>query len=54
MTRLTMAQLRPVMANLAAIFHWPPGELKALTLEELMEFHTLARERAFPTPDRRG
>jgi|GEM_PF-2570657 len=42
---MTLQRLRPIMANLAAVFHWQPSELKALTLEELSEFHQLAKER---------
>ncbi|MEJ1390125.1 MAG: GpE family phage tail protein [Candidatus Sedimenticola sp. (ex Thyasira tokunagai)] len=49
-----MARLRPIMANLAAVFHWQPSELKALTLEELSEFHALAKERAPKPPEKKG
>ncbi|WP_275098119.1 GpE family phage tail protein [Sedimenticola hydrogenitrophicus] len=40
------------MANLAAVFHWQPSELKALTLDELSEFHQLAKERSTTSPKR--
>ncbi|MEJ1398774.1 MAG: GpE family phage tail protein [Candidatus Sedimenticola sp. (ex Thyasira tokunagai)] len=33
------------MANLAAVFHWQPSEMKALEVEELVEYHRLAKER---------
>lgn len=40
------AEFRPVMANIAAVFHWPPSELKRLPLSELGAYHQLALERA--------
>lgn len=36
------------MADLAVVFHWPPSEMGAMTLAELMDWHELARERAEP------
>ncbi|KGH12140.1 P2 GpE family protein [Comamonas thiooxydans] len=32
------------MADIAAIFHWPPGELWAMSLEELMDWRRRAVE----------
>ncbi|MEM7047003.1 MAG: GpE family phage tail protein [Pseudomonadota bacterium] len=34
-----------MIADLAAIFHWQPSEIKCLTLSELKAYHQLARER---------
>lgn len=34
------------MADLAAVFHWPPPVMDAMTLDELMMWRELARERA--------
>ncbi|MEJ1412793.1 MAG: GpE family phage tail protein [Candidatus Sedimenticola sp. (ex Thyasira tokunagai)] len=42
-----------MLANLAAVFHWQPSELKALTLDELPEWHTLAKERAPKVPEKK-
>lgn len=33
------------MADIAAIFHWPLAELKALELDELASWHRLAIDR---------
>ena len=35
-----------VMADLAAVFHWPPSEMRKMALGELKQWHALARERA--------
>ncbi|WP_273411315.1 GpE family phage tail protein [Elstera cyanobacteriorum] len=32
------------MADLAAIFHWPPSELEALTLTDVVFWHRIAGE----------
>ncbi len=34
------------MADLAAVFHWQPSEMREMSPEELLEWHELARERA--------
>ena len=34
------------MADIAAIFHWPPGVMDTMTLAELMEWREQARVRA--------
>jgi hypothetical protein len=34
------------MANLAAVFHWPPETMNPMPLEELMRWHALAVERS--------
>lgn len=34
------------MADLAVVFHWPPSEMSAMHIDELMDWHELARERA--------
>ncbi|KAA5603246.1 GpE family phage tail protein [Roseospira marina] len=34
------------MADIAAVFHWPPDALDAMPPEELIQWHALARERA--------
>lgn len=34
------------MADLAAVFHWPPPVMDAMSVAELMAWHELARERA--------
>lgn len=36
------------MADLAAVFHWPPSELYAMTLAELLDWRERARVRAAP------
>lgn len=33
------------MADIAAVFHWPPSELKAMPLAELATWHRLAIDR---------
>lgn len=33
------------MADLAVIFHWGPSEMDEFSLEELMDWRELARER---------
>ncbi len=43
---MNTAALRPLMANLAAVFHWQPSEIKRLSLSELKAFHDLAAERS--------
>lgn len=37
--------LHAVMANIAQAWHWPPSEMLAMTLPELMHWHALALER---------
>jgi hypothetical protein len=34
------------MANIAVIFHWPPSEMAAFSLSELLQWHDKAIERA--------
>jgi hypothetical protein len=34
------------MANIAAVFHWPPDVMGRMDVEELMHWHALAAERA--------
>jgi hypothetical protein len=34
------------MANVAAVFHWPTSELKALTVDDLLGYHAMAVERS--------
>ena len=34
------------MADVAAVFHWPPSELRAMEIGELLDWHRLALERA--------
>jgi hypothetical protein len=34
------------MADLAVISHWPPPEMDAFTVEELIQWRALARERS--------
>jgi hypothetical protein len=36
------------MADLAAVFNWPPDVMEPMPLDELMGWHELARERAEP------
>jgi hypothetical protein len=33
------------MADIAVVFHWPPAALYAMDLQELVEWHELARIR---------
>lgn len=33
------------MADIAFIFHWPPSEMAAMPLDEILNWHTLAKER---------
>lgn len=33
------------MANIAFIFHWPPSEMNAMEIDELMDWHERALER---------
>nr|WP_137681162.1 GpE family phage tail protein [Aurantiacibacter suaedae] len=33
------------MADIAAVFHWPLGELLALEIDDLIHWHTLAVDR---------
>ena len=33
------------MANLASVYHWQPSEMKALSIDELLEYHTLATKK---------
>jgi len=34
------------MADIAAVFHWPPDVLDAMTPDDLMQWRALAGERA--------
>lgn len=34
------------MADVAAVFHWPPSELRDMEIEELLDWRKLALERA--------
>ncbi|AXE32247.1 GpE family phage tail protein [Chromobacterium phragmitis] len=34
------------MADIAAVFHWPPPAMDAFTLAELMEWRERARQRS--------
>lgn len=36
------------MADIAAVFHWPPSELKRMSLSELEAWSKLALRRARP------
>jgi len=38
------------MADIAAVFHWPPSEMAPMALAELMTWHSHALSRA-KTPD---
>ena len=40
------AAWRPAIADLAWVFHWPPGEIKRMPVSELRAYHALAAERA--------
>jgi hypothetical protein len=33
------------MADLAMVFHWAPATMRDMEIEELMEWHRLARDR---------
>ena len=33
------------MANIAVVFHWPPSEMKTMTLAELVDWHKRAVKR---------
>jgi len=33
------------MANIAAVFHWPPSEMQRMAVDELLDYHHLAKER---------
>ncbi len=33
------------MADVAVVFHWTPADMDPMTLEELMDWHQLARKR---------
>jgi hypothetical protein len=33
------------MADIAAVFHWPPSEMWAMSLRELVEWRERARQR---------
>lgn len=35
-----------IMANVAAVFHWSPSEMRKMTPDELMQWHALAVERS--------
>jgi len=35
-----------LVADIAAVFHWPLSALEALEIEDLCRWHELARERA--------
>ena len=32
------------MANLAAVFHWHPSEMRGMNISEIMMWHDLARK----------
>lgn len=34
------------MADVASVFHWPPSEMDAMSIADLMEWHTRAAKRA--------
>lgn len=34
------------MANIAVVFHWPPSEMDAMSVQDLARWHELALERA--------
>ena len=34
------------MADVAAVFHWPLSELREMEIDDLLEWHRLAVERA--------
>jgi hypothetical protein len=36
------------MADLAVVFHWAPADMENFSLEELMQWRELARERTEP------
>ena len=38
------------MADLAITFHWPPSEMWAMTVSELMQWREQARRRTEPPP----
>ncbi len=42
------ADVHAVLADLAQVWHWPPGEMWAMTVPELMHWHALAVERNQP------
>ena len=33
------------MADLAVVFHWPPNTMRDMEIDELLEWHRLARDR---------
>ncbi|WP_320152146.1 GpE family phage tail protein [uncultured Tolumonas sp.] len=33
------------MADIAVVFHWPPSEMAAFSISELIEWHEMAEER---------
>jgi hypothetical protein len=37
-----------VIADIAAVFHWPLSEIRALTLTHLFRYRELAAERGHP------
>ena len=37
-----------VMANLAQVWHWPPSDMWAMPVPELMHWHALALDRNKP------
>lgn len=39
------------MADVATVFHWPPGELWPMPLAELLAWRERARVRAEPSED---
>ncbi|RUQ74924.1 GpE family phage tail protein [Azospirillum doebereinerae] len=42
------------MADLAAVFHWPPSEMDGMDPAELLRWHELARERGSVSGGNRG
>ncbi|MEL7365195.1 MAG: GpE family phage tail protein [Pseudomonadota bacterium] len=43
-----MARVEDYYADLAAVFHWPPGEIDKLSYDDLLLFRELARQRHEP------
>ena len=41
-------ELHAVIANLAQVWHWPPSDMHAMTVPELLHWHALAIERNQP------
>ncbi|MEL7290412.1 MAG: GpE family phage tail protein [Pseudomonadota bacterium] len=43
-----IARVEDYYADLAAVFHWPPGEIDKLSYDDLLLFRELARQRHEP------